>query len=78
MREEYDLSNAVKGRHAERHAAGVEIRIDGKISEVVSGAELVKFDPDVKRAFPDSESVNRALRLLMKAAKNIQDLPKAS
>jgi hypothetical protein len=27
MRDEYDLSNAVKGRHATRYAAGVEARI---------------------------------------------------
>jgi hypothetical protein len=78
MREEYDLSNAVEGRHAERYAAGTEVWIDGKRVEASSGADFVKLDSDMKQAFPDAESVNEVLRMLLKAAKNIQDLPKAS
>jgi hypothetical protein len=39
---------------------------------------IVNLDPDVKAVFPDSESVNDALRLLIKAAKSAQDLQKAS
>jgi hypothetical protein len=36
------------------------------------------LDPDVSVAFPDSQSVNEALRLLIKAAKGAKNLPKAS
>jgi hypothetical protein len=37
---------------------------------------LVSLDADVKAAFPDSASVNEALRLLIKTAKSAQELPK--
>jgi hypothetical protein len=39
---------------------------------------LVSLDDDVKTAFPDSQSVNEALRLLIKAAKTAKELQKAS
>ncbi len=39
---------------------------------------LVSLDDDVKAAFPDSKSVNEALRLLIKTAKHAQGLAKAS
>ena len=57
LRPEYDLSqlkNRVRGKYAERYRAGTN---------------LVLLDPDVAKAFPDSESVNEALRLLIKVAK---------
>jgi len=34
----------------------------------MAGTNLVLLEPDVARAFPDSESVNRALRLLRDVA----------
>jgi hypothetical protein len=37
-----------------------------------------KLDPDVRAAFPDSKTVNEALRLSIKAAKSAQELRKAS
>jgi hypothetical protein len=41
---------------------------------------LVSLDPDVKAAFPDSEAVNAALRVLIKTALAVvpEDLRKAS
>jgi hypothetical protein len=57
LRPEYDLSqlkNRVRGRYAERYK---------------KGTNLVLLAPDVAQAFPDSESVNEALRLLIKVAK---------
>ena len=41
---------------------------------------LVSLDPDVKAAFPDSDAVNTALRLLMRVAREAgtNELPKAS
>jgi hypothetical protein len=60
MREEYDFSNAVRNPYVQ------------KFQEL----NLISLDPDVKAAFPDSESVNEALRLLLKAAKDSQHLRK--
>jgi hypothetical protein len=56
MRPEYDFSGAERGRHHLQYKA--------------SGITVVVLDPDVAKAFPDSESVNRALRLLLDLAKN--------
>ena len=56
LREEYNLSQlqgAVRGKYAESYRAGTN---------------LVLLAPDVARAFPDDESVNEALRLLIKVA----------
>ncbi len=60
LRPEYDFSqlkNRVRGKYAERYK---------------EGTNLVLLAPDVARAFPDSESVNEALRLLIKVAKTSQ------
>ena len=51
MRAEYDFSNAVQGKYAKRFA---------------EGSNVVVLSPDVAAAFPDSESVNEALRSLLK------------
>jgi hypothetical protein len=56
MRDEYDFSNAIRNPYVQRFQE----------------LNLVSLDPDVKAAFPDSESVNAALRLLIKAAKDAQ------
>jgi hypothetical protein len=49
MRTEYDFSTAVRGLTAARYAAG---------------ANVVVIDPEVLDVFPDSDSVNGALRAL--------------
>ena len=57
LRPEYDasiLKGGVRGKYAARYR---------------EGTNLVRLAPDVARAFPDDESVNEALRLLMKVAK---------
>jgi hypothetical protein len=56
MREEYDLTKltgAVQGKYAERFK---------------EGTNLVLVDPDLAAVFPDSEAVNRALRMLLEVA----------
>ena len=56
MRPEYDLARlkgGVRGKYYQRATAGTN---------------LVLLEPDVARAFPDSKSVNRALRLLQEVA----------
>jgi hypothetical protein len=56
MREEYDFSNAVRGKYANRFSKDVV---------------MVTLAPDVAAAFPDAQSVNEALRVLLKAAKTV-------
>ncbi len=73
MRAEYDFSNAVRGNHAAAYAEGLEVRVDGEPRGV-----MVPLDPDVASVFSNSQSVNQALRLLIKVAKRALDLQKAS
>jgi len=54
LRPEYDFSSGVRGKHYEAYRKGTNV---------------VFLDPDVARAFKDSASVNRALRLLLNLAK---------
>jgi hypothetical protein len=55
MRKEYDLSKleGVRGKYYRRATAGTN---------------LVLIEPDLATMFPDSEAVNRALRVLAEAA----------
>ena len=69
MREGYDFSQGVRGKHYKAYRAGHVVRVqksDGSIEQqhftLQDGA--VMLDPDVKVRFPDSESVNAALRSL--------------
>jgi len=53
LRSEYDLAQlkgVVRGKYYQR---------------ALAGTNLVLLEPDVARAFPDSNSVNRALRRLL-------------
>lgn len=63
MESEYDFSTGVPNPYAARFREGTTPFV---------------LDADVSAAFPDSQSVNEALRLLIKAAKNARDQPKAS
>jgi hypothetical protein len=57
LRPEYDLSQ-LKGR------------VRGKYyKRAMAGTNLVLIEPDLAEAFPDAESVNRALRVLRDAAR---------
>ena len=60
MRAEYDFSGGVRGKYVERYR---------------SGANVVVLDPEVSEAFPNSKSVNDALRALLAIAKRT-DSPK--
>jgi ASC-1-like (ASCH) protein len=56
MLDEYDFSKGIRGKYAKAYHEGVNI---------------VKIDEDVTKVFPDSKSVNEALRTLMRLlAKN--------
>ena len=72
MREEYDFSGGVRGKHLEAYRKGHTIKIgkrDGSVEVHYFAQEdgAVMLDPDVKKHFPDSESVNKALRSLITA-----------
>jgi len=56
MRKEYDFTNAVRGKYASRFPKDVV---------------MVTLAPDVAEAFPNAEAVNEALRVLLKAAKQV-------
>jgi len=60
LRPEYDFSQlegGVRGKYVDRYRAGTN---------------LVLLDPDVAQAFPNEDSVNEALRLLMQVAQRQQ------
>ncbi len=54
MLREYDFGGGVRGKYAQRYA---------------EGSNVVVLSPDVAEAFPDSASVNRALRALIDIAR---------
>ncbi len=55
---EYDLTGGARGKYAARYA---------------EGTNLVRLDPDVAKVFPDSASVNDALRALVKIVERKAD-----
>jgi len=57
MKSEYDFSKGVRGKYARRYA---------------EGTNAVLIDPDLVRAFPTSESVNKALRSIVAARRRRQ------
>ena len=69
MRAEYDFSGGVRGRHYQSRALGYVIRIrkpDGttEVREIDREGSVV-LEPDVRKYFPNSKAVNRALRSLI-------------
>ncbi len=54
MLAEYDFSQGVRGKYAQRYSEGTNI---------------VVLSPDVAEYFPDSEAVNAALRALVEIAR---------
>jgi hypothetical protein len=64
LRREYDLASlqgAVRGKYHKR---------------AMAGTNLVLLEPDIARVFPDSASVNRALRLLCDLAAKSSGRPR--
>jgi len=55
MLDEYDFTNGERGKYVDRLA---------------KGSNVVVLDPDVAQVFPDSESVNQALRALTEIIRN--------
>lgn len=62
LRPEYDgtlLKNGIRGKYAERYAAGTNI---------------VRLEPDVAAVFPNEEAVNEALRFVLKLMEDTRHL----
>jgi hypothetical protein len=62
MKAEYDFSAGVRGKYTERYR---------------SGTNLVLLDPELVAAFPDSKSVNDALRALVAIAERTESRKRA-
>ena len=60
MLEEYDFSKGTRGKYAQRYA---------------QGCNVVVLDPEVTKEFPDSKSVNDALKSLAHIIKAHQETP---
>ena len=54
LRPAYDFSRGVRGKHHDAYKTGTNV---------------VLLDADVAKAFPDSPSVNKALRMLLEIAR---------
>ncbi|MDP2210142.1 MAG: hypothetical protein Q8J63_00170 [Candidatus Aquicultor sp.] len=70
MRAEYDFTGGVRGKHYGAMQAGYTVTIhkaDGTtvVKDVMPKEGAVLLEPDIRAYFPDSESVNRALRCLI-------------
>lgn len=50
MKAEYDFTGGVRGKYAEQYRQGTNV---------------ILLDPELSKAFPDSEAVNEALRGLL-------------
>lgn len=60
LRPEYDesqLKNGVRGKYADQYAAG---------------ANIIRLAPDVSAKFPDDQSVNEALRWVIRIAEDAE------
>jgi hypothetical protein len=62
MREEYDFSGGVRGKYVDRYRRGINVAL---------------IDPELAEAFPDSKSVNDALRVLVAIATRAESRKRA-
>lgn len=58
MRDEYDFSKGVRGKHYEAYRRGTNV---------------VLLEPDVAEVFKDSASVNQALRTIARLARDLAE-----
>jgi hypothetical protein len=61
MLDEYDFSGGIRGKYVGRFA---------------EGCNVIVLDPDVAQVFPDSESVNHALRALAEIIQHQSEKPR--
>lgn len=71
MRTEYDFTGGVRGKHHKVMQEGYSLAVhqeDGTVEtrEIAPTRDaVIVLEPDLRPYFPDSESVNRALRCLV-------------
>jgi hypothetical protein len=69
MLSEYDFTGGDRGKHTQAYRQGHTVTIhqeDGStLVQDFAIAEGIMLDPDVREYFPDSQSVNHALRTLI-------------
>ena len=70
MRKEYNFKNGVRGKHFQEYRKGHSVKVHRTDGSVVThyftledGA--VMLDPDLRKRFRSSTSVNKALRTLL-------------
>ncbi len=73
MRDEYDFTGGVRGKHYKAMQSGYSIRIhheDGTttVKDFIPRKGVIILDSDIQPYFPDSESVNTILRTLIRLA----------
>ena len=81
MRAEYDFRGAVRGRHYKPLHEGYTVQVhkaDGTtlVQQYKLEEGTVLLEPDVRAWFPDSESVNQALRSLIMLMEQMPDKDK--
>jgi hypothetical protein len=64
MRVEYDFSKGVRGKYHKRL--------------LEEGTNVVVLEPDIAKAFPTSDAVNDALRVVLKAGESARRLTRSS
>ncbi|MFH0792583.1 MAG: hypothetical protein V2A74_00970 [bacterium] len=74
MLPEYDFSGGVRGKHVRQYRQGHTVKVrkrDGtvEVRYFTTKEGAVMLDPDLSRHFPDSKSVNKALRSLIRQTK---------
>ena len=70
MLPEYDFRGGVRGKHARALQQGYTVKVHGlegttSVQHFNLPEGTVLLEPDIQEYFPDSESVNRALRTLI-------------
>lgn len=83
MLPEYDFSEGVRGKHYRAYRRGYQVivhKIDGttETRDFALPAGAIILAPDVRTYFPDSETVNRALRGLINLLPQQHILSKAT
>jgi hypothetical protein len=82
LRPEYDFSGVVRGKHYFPLHEGYTITIhkaDGttEVQQITCDPGIVRLEPDVQAVFPDSQTVNRALRSLIALMTQFPEIPKS-
>jgi len=70
MHAQYDFSHGIRGKHCPALQSGYTVTVhkaDGTtiVKDVIPKRNAVLLEPDVQAHFPDSQSVNKALRCLI-------------